>query len=48
MYFSLPRGLEDFSLSLPADKEIKYEREKIKLGQQNDNGAIKTDNKRTT
>ena len=26
MYFSLPRGLEEFSLSLPADEEIKYDR----------------------
>ena len=46
MYFSLPRGLEEFSLSLSADEEIKYERETIKLGQQNDNGVIKTDNKK--
>ena len=30
MYFSLPKGLEEFSLSLPADEEIKYERETIK------------------
>ena len=46
MYFSLPRGLEEFSLSLSADEEIKYERETIKLGQQDDNGVIKTDNKK--
>ena len=46
MYFSLPKGLEEFSLSLPADEEIKYEREIIKLGQQNDNGVIKTDDKK--
>ena len=46
MYFSLPKGLEEFSLSLPADEEIKYERETIKLGQQDDNGVIKTDDKK--
>ena len=46
MYFSLPKGLEEFSLSLPADEEIKYERETIKLGQQDGNGVIKTDNKK--
>ena len=32
MYFSLPKGFEEFSLSLPVDEEIKYERETIKQG----------------
>ena len=42
MYFSLPGGLEEFSLSLPADEEIKYERETIRLEQQDDNEVIRT------
>ena len=45
MYFSLPRGFEEFSLSLPVDEEIKYERETIRLEQQDDNEVIKTNNK---
>ena len=46
MYFSLPGGLEEFSLSLPADEEIKYERETINLREQDDNEVIKTNNKK--
>ena len=46
IYFSLPRGFEEFSLSLVVDEEIKYERETIKLGQQDDNKVIKTNNKK--